>query len=465
MSSRILIIDSVPTNRIVLKVKLLTAQYDVLPCATVVEARHHLTETPVDLIVLDLTQISDEIKQFCTSLRSSPETQSLPIIAIGNFDNANQRLDALRLGADEVLSKPLSDSLLQARIRSLLRAKDTDNELQLRDDTSRALGFAEPPATFARQAVIGMVGGNRPEGLALSRSLNAALNTRIRNLSADRALEESRLTPCPDLFIIDARDYNDLTDTGSLFRFVSDLRSRSESRHAAQLVITPSDQPDIAAMVLDLGSNDVVSDDASLAEIAHRVKILLARKLRTDGLRDSVQDGLRAAVMDHLTGLYNRRYVVPHLTALSERARKTEREFTVMVLDIDHFKSINDTYGHAAGDRILKGVAEVLRDNLRAIDLVARIGGEEFLVALPETSTQRAHASAERLRTMIDRTAFDIGPDLPPAHITVSIGLASSGLSCRSAEDINKLIEHADGALYRSKTKGRNQVSIGQRAA
>ena len=465
MSSRVLIIDSVPTNRIVLKVKLLTAQYDVIPCASVVEARLHLSETPVDLIVLDLTQITEEIKQFCQDIRNTSGSQALPIIAIGNFNHPDQRLSALKLGADEVLTKPISDSLLQARIRSLLRAKDTDNELQLRDDTSRALGFSETAPTFSRPGTIAVIGSNRPEGMALSRSLKASLNTRVRILAPERALEESRLAPYPDLFIIDARDQNHLSDNGHLFRFISDLRSRSTTRHAAQLVITPNDSPEMAAMVLDLGSNDVVSDDASITEITHRTRILISRKIRTDGLRSSVQDGLRAAVMDHLTGLYNRRYVIPHLTALSERARKTEREFAVMVLDIDHFKSINDTYGHSAGDRVLKGVAEVLRDNLRAIDLIARVGGEEFLVALPETSTQRAHASAERLRTIIDRTAFDIGEKYPPVHITVSIGLANSGINCRTNEDINHLIENADAALYRSKSMGRNTVSISQKAA
>ena len=465
MSSRILIIDSLPTNRIVLKVKLLSAQYDVLPCATVTEARHHMLETPVDLIVLDLSQITEEIKQFCKDLRSAPDTQALPVIAIGNFHNAQHRVDALRLGADEALAKPIADSLLLARIRSLLRAKDTDNELKLRDDTSRALGFSDTASEFARVPMIGMIGGNAPESLALSRSLNAALSTKIRRLASDRALEESRLAPAPDLFIIDARDYSDLSDASTLFRFVSDLRSRSESRHAAQMVIAPSDQPDIAAMALDLGANDVVSEEVSIAEIAHRVKILIARKMRTDGLRDSVQTGLRAAVLDPLTGLYNRRYMVPHLTALAERCRKTDREFTIMAVDIDHFKTVNDTYGHAAGDRVLQGIAEVFRDNLRAIDLVARIGGEEFLIALPETSTQRAHASAERIRTMIDRSAFDIGAHQPPVHITVSIGIASSGLDCHSQDDINALIERADTALYRSKTLGRNTVSISQRAA
>ena len=156
-------------------------------------------------------------------------------------------------------------------------------------------------------------------------------------------------------------------------------------------------------MALDLGANDLIPADFDDAELAIRLRTQVKRKQEADSLRAALDEDLRLAVIDPLTGLYNRRYAMAHLKRLTTRAAETGRNFTIMVADLDRFKQVNDTFGHAAGDAVLVEVARRLKDNLRGNDLVARIGGEEFLIALPDCQLSEARQAGERIRRIIDR--------------------------------------------------------------
>ncbi len=477
MSGRILLVDSIATNRIVLRVKLLAAHYFVTPCATVEEAGVALAAERPDLILIDLSGPAMQAYDFCRAIKANPDMAAIPIIATGSFSTLSDRIAALRAGADDVLEKPLNDALLQARIRSLLRARDATSELRLREDTQRALGFAEEAEEFAPMGRVALVTDRAGDLTPSLTALIERLPQPFTAIESSKMLTTAAITPLPDLFIIDGIGaQTGATVASDVFRMVADLRSRSETRHAAQLVILPEDASDMAAMVLDLGANDLVTASVSADELTHRVRALLRRKAQTDRLRDTVRHGLQAAVTDQLTGLYNRRYALPHLAKMAERALANGRDFTVMVLDIDHFKSINDQHGHAVGDRVLAEVARRLRDNLRAVDLIARIGGEEFLVAMPDTTAAQGQVAAERLRRMIEGTPFVAQPEAtaltkamsvtsPPIRVTLSIGVAVGGPSSLNAEDVDMLFNRADAALYSAKSAGRNMVTVSQSAA
>ncbi|MGJ8621612.1 MAG: diguanylate cyclase [Yoonia sp.] len=191
-------------------------------------------------------------------------------------------------------------------------------------------------------------------------------------------------------------------------------------------MLTTDDTADTAAHFLDIGADDVVAQAVTTQELVLRATALLARKHQHDKLRTMVHDGLNAALTDPLTGLYNRRYLDPHLARMAEQAEKSGRCFAVMMIDIDHFKAINDGYGHAAGDQVLVQLADRLRENLRAIDLVARVGGEEFLVAMPRASARQARLAADRLRRMVNNRPFDVDTDVAPVAVTVPVGVAVS---------------------------------------
>jgi two-component system cell cycle response regulator len=244
---------------------------------------------------------------------------------------------------------------------------------------------------------------------------------------------------------------------------MSELRSRHATRYSAVCIALPREARDTAAMALDLGASDLIEEGSDPAEIAHRIRVQIDQKRRIDRLRASVATGLRMALTDPLTGLYNRRYALPHLARIAGHAQTTGRSFAVMLMDLDRFKSVNDTHGHAGGDAVLIEVAERFRTNLRAVDLVARIGGEEFLVALPDTSLAAARSTAERLRRVIEERPVRL-PQGGSTHVTMSIGLAM----CETGDGpdrIDSLIARADNALMAAKAEGRNQVTVALSAA
>ncbi len=463
MSGRILIVDTVATNRIVLKVKMLSAQFSVDACSSRIEAEAIIATNRPDLILVNLSDPAEDRHDFCKTLKSEPETASIAVIAVGVADTSRARFAALDAGADDVLPRPMNDTLLLARIRSLLRVRSASQELVLRDSTSRALGFEEASAQFETAAHVAFLS---PEGASrhdLVRMLSEGLRQPVRELETTGVLKQTAVTPAPDLFVVDGTDTG--TSPNALFGLVSDLRSRSETRLSTQLIVVPHGQPELAAMFLDLGADDVVTCGTSKGEITLRAKALIRRKLLHDRLRDTVRNGLHAAVTDPLTGLYNRRYVEPHLARMATQSRNAGRELAVMMLDIDHFKSINDTYGHAAGDKVLVQLADRLRENLRAIDLVARIGGEEFLVAMPRTTSAQARGAADRLRRLVNCRPFDLGEACPQLRVTVSVGVAVSGLGGMEQRNLGQMCDQADAALYAAKSAGRDQVAMSKSAA
>lgn len=460
MSGRILIVDAVPTNRIVLRVKMLAAQFAVEACASSAEARAIIANQCPDLILVNLSDPTEDRHGFCTALRADPNTSTIAIIAVGTADTSRARFAALDAGADDVLARPINDALLLARIRSLLRARSVTEELLLRDSTSRALGFCENRDSLVNTGRITVITPEAAPMPELIATLNAGLGHSVVVQTASAVLRHTDDVHCADLLIIPAAAPCD--HAVALFSLVSDLRSRVDTRLASLLVMVPDGKPEVGAMFLDLGADDVVMQNALPQEIILRAKALVRRKQLHDALRRNLLDGLQAAVTDPLTGLFNRRYVDHHLARMSEQSAVAGSALAVMMIDIDHFKAINDTYGHAAGDRVL---AARLRDNLRAVDLVARIGGEEFLIAMPRTSARQAQGAADRLRRLVNQTPFDLGESYAPIPVTISVGVTLSDEAGQDQPDTHLMCDLADAALYRAKSAGRDCVAMHLTAA
>jgi diguanylate cyclase (GGDEF)-like protein len=173
-------------------------------------------------------------------------------------------------------------------------------------------------------------------------------------------------------------------------------------------------------------------------------------------LKDAYARIERIAVRDELTGAYNRRFLLEALARERARSKRLATWFTLCLFDVDHFKSINDTLGHAAGDAVLKHFAQIAGSGLRDVDIFGRYGGEEFLLLLPDTDSRGAVAAAERLRASVQAEDF---PQLPAGQrVTVTVGLATS----RPDESVEALLARADSALYQGKAAGRNRVvSVG----
>lgn len=454
MTGRILVVDDVATNRIVMKVKLAAACYSVLQ-ADCGEAALRLarSERP-DLILLDVMMPDMSGVSVCERLKSDPETADIPVILITALSDSDSKVDGLKRGADDYLTKPVDEVTLLARVRSLLRSSEIQRELRLREDSYAGLGFAEPTTGFDGPGKVALVAPDAATGMAWKRALGSVVGNPLEVLPREHALQ-TRVQAAPDLFVIAA----DLATRNEGLRLLSDLRSRPASRHAAVLMILPQGDTERGAVALDLGAGDILYDPFDIGELAVRIEMQLRRKSQSDRLRASVEAGLELAVTDSLTGLHNRRYA---LRRLDRMMMAPGRGVAVMMLDLDHFKSVNDSFGHAAGDHVLAAVAKRLRNQLRPQDLLARLGGEEFLVAVQDVGSETALDCAERLRRAVGETPIT-GPGLDlPIPVTMSVGLA---MTQTHGETADALLERADQALYGSKHEGRNQVTVSASAA
>ena len=451
MSGRILIVDDLATNRIILKVKLNAAYHETLMAASGAEALLRARTDNPKLILLDMVLPDISGIEVCRRLRADPVTRDIPVVIITASNDRDSRMRALAAGADEFLSKPLNEVILLARIRSLLRAHQTEAELRTRSETCGTLALAEPQPVFEHPSVVGLIAENGATALAWQKSLTPHLRAQTRILTPQSALSADATLPLPDCYVVSER----LGSGDAGLRLVADLRSRNDSRFAAIMLAMANPHPARAALALDMGATDLITLPWDDEETALRVQMHIKRKRRADTLRAAVSDGLRMAVIDPLTGLYNRRFGMAHLERIAERARAERDTYGVLVLDLDSFKAINDTYGHAAGDRVLEDVGATLRDTLRPSDLIARIGGEEFMVVLPACGADDAFQVGQRLSKAIADTVTMVDGLPMPIQVTASVGVAVGDAESAAMQVLHK----ADLALLSSKAEGRNKVT------
>jgi two-component system cell cycle response regulator len=238
-------------------------------------------------------------------------------------------------------------------------------------------------------------------------------------------------------------------------RFAAQVRSDESTRHVPLLAVVDFDQRARLIKALEIGVNDLLARPVDPGELSARVRTQIRRKRYTDYLRNNLDQSLELAVTDQLTGLHNRRYMSGRLKALVERAGKGGEPVCVLAIDVDHFKKINDSFGHDVGDEVLREFAVRLASNVRAIDLAVRHGGEEFLVVMPDTRLEDAHRIAERIRLHVAGSPFRVMDGGEALDVTISIGVAVSLLG-ETRPDL--LLKRADEAMYEAKATGRNRV-------
>lgn len=440
MTGRILIVDDVATRRIVLKVRLAAASYDVVQAADIAAARAVLAAGAAALVIL--SSRLPGLAQFCAELRRGPGGAGRGILVLGSGLAVAERLSLLAAGADDVLPAQLADGALMALVRSLLRRRAAA--------PAPGPGLAEAPAGFDRPGRVVLVCDDACARDRLAAELGRWRLT-VAAMASDRVFPSLRTGPAPDAFVLTCPD-------GSLqeLRLLAELRARPASANCPVVVLGALADPEFRIMALDLGAADVLALDCDRQELALRLQARIGQKRDADRRRAAVERELRLAKTDPLTGIANRRAAMEQLAAMAAEAAAPGEGYALMVLDIDRFKLVNDRFGHPAGDRVLAEVARRLPASLREGDLVARIGGEEFLVALPMAALVPARRAAERLRRAIEVEPVRL-PGGETVRVTVSIGLTLAG---PGDDDVEAAMARADRALYAAKAQGRNTVTV-----
>jgi two-component system, cell cycle response regulator len=461
MSARILIVDDVAANRIIQQARLAAAFYEPVLAADGAACLAIAREERPDLVLLDLGLPDIPGLEVLRRLRREPACRDIPVIALAG-PRAEERLAAFAAGADDVMTRPANERLLLARVRNLLRLK-AESDFPAHDALAIS-ALAEGPAAFEPQGTIALVAAQSAPAESLREALAGQLRDRLVVLSRREALAEIAAgqgrDSLPEVFILQ----DDGRTPSTTLRLLTELKSHQATRHAAVCVIGPAGEGDEAAMAFDLGADDAVGPGITAEELALRTRGLLRRKRHADRQRLRMQDGLRLAMRDPLTGLYNRRFAAPQLSSVALCAQQEGSPFAVMVMDLDRFKLVNDLYGHTAGDQVLVEVARRLTLNLRETDVLARIGGEEFLAILPRSGMATARRVAERLCQAMEDEPIRLasGEEL---RVTVSIGVAVAGAGGETSYAVEGLVEQADLALLESKGAGRNQVTFRLTAA
>src|SRR5579863_2227543 len=453
MTAKILVVDDIFPNIKLLEARLTAEYFDVITASNGADALAICAREECDLLLLDVMMPGMDGFEVCRRIKKNPATTHLPVIMVTALDQPSDRLRGLEAGADDFLTKPIDEIALIARVRSLARLKVVLDDLRSRASTALALGMPDPfSAALADEGLGGRILLVDDRAASAAQVVFALRDKYTVDVERDpHAGTAKAFSGAYDMVLVSLG----LQGFDAL-RLCSQIRSHERTRQLPILCLAEMEDRARVLRALDLGVNDFLMRTIDSNELVARVRTNLRRKRYADQLRENVQASLELAVVDPLTGLNNRRYFETHLATLVAQAVDTSRPLALMILDIDHFKGVNDTHGHDAGDKILKGFAERVRKVIRIPDMICRLGGEEFVVVMPDTNMEVAARIAERVRAEIEQERFTVVDEAGTAiGITVSIGLAERG------QDLSPdgLFRRADRALYRSKTNGRNRVS------
>ena len=454
MTARILVVDDLLPNLKLLEAKLSNEYFEVKTAESGLEALECIAADPPDIVLLDIMMPGMDGFEVCSKIKANPDSAHIPVVMVTALSDREDRVRGLEAGADDFLTKPVDDTALFARVRSLVRMKMLMDEWRLRERTSESLtlldGPSGPQAETGTDARILVIEDKEFYAAQLSEMLSADGHEATVIHRPEDAVETLGKDDF-DMIILELR-----LEQGDALRLCAQIRSVDTLRHVPILLLAEDVDTERLARAMDLGCNDYVVRPIDQNELLARCRTQVRRRRYQARLRDNYERSFEMALTDGLTGLYNRRYLEAHLSGLIERIAGGRRHLSVIMLDIDHFKNINDTYGHATGDEVLQEMCARVMKGVRSFDTVARYGGEEFVVVMPETDLSVATVVAERLRHAVAAQPFTVITTDRKLDITMSLGVAE--VDVIGGDTTRSLINRADEALYAAKAAGRNRV-------
>ncbi len=453
--SRILVVDDDPMNVKLVEGILKREGYESLKALDGEEALDKVQRERPDLILLDVMMPGIDGYQVTRQLKGDPATAAIPIIMITALNGTEDKVRGLECGADEFLTKPVNAAELLARTKSMLRLKQYQDQLMLRTRSETAFGkghgpLAPTPGKPPRQHVL-LVEDNDKD----LRLLSGQIEDRGYDVSVahdGEAALQKILAGGVDLVLLDI-----FLPGMDGFEVCQRLKESAETRDIQVALITCLKDLEGKIKGMELGADDYLVKPVDGRELSVRVKALLAKKSYLDQLHAHYEQALSSAISDGLTGLYNQTYFKKYLKLELKRSLRQNYPTSLLMLDLDDFKGLNDRFGHPAGDMVLQETARLIREAIREVDLAARYGGEEFAVVLPYSDTRGARVVAERILKALRALDLEDATGARLGNISASIGIAACPEDAREART---LIQQADAMLYHAKQNGKNRIEM-----
>jgi two-component system, cell cycle response regulator len=453
VTARILVIDDVPLNLKLLEARLMAEYFQVLTAETGSQALQICESGHCDLVLLDVTTPEMDEFEFCRRLKANPDTRHLPLIMLTAPDQHEYRLRGLQAGADDFLTKPVNDLALISRVRSLVRLKMVTDELRM-----RAAAAGEPMYNRLLADPISLSCG---EGRILVVDDRSSSHQQMVKFLSMAHLDTESSDPKDVLISVNQREFDCVLislSTGSpdSLRLCAQIRSLENSCSLPVIVIADHDQDENVMRALELGANDYLRRPVEKTELLARIRTQIRRKRYDDRLRKCVRAMIEMAMIEPLTGLYNSRYFDRHYFGLFDKAVHSGRPLSAIICEIDHFHQINDKFGNDAGDAVLREIARRIRKSIRNIDTASHVGGEEFVIVLPDTDMRAASAVAEQIREEITSRPIVLDKRELQLNMTICVGVAA----CEPAQGDSpeNLLKCAAAALNNAKQSGRNRI-------
>jgi len=452
MTARVLVVDDILANVKLLEARLAAEYFEVLSAFSGREALDLLARERVDVVLLDVMMPGMDGFEVCRRIKTNVQTHHIPVVMVTALDQPADKVQGLESGADDFLTKPVDDIALVTRVKNLARLKMLNDEMIMRASTGRQMGIPDDGALA--KALSGRSGrvlvvDDHPRSASRLLEVLSKSNDAFAERDPQGAIQ--KLTEHNfDLLVVSLS-----LQASDGLRLCSQVRSLDRTRHLPIVILVePGDEARLLRG-LDMGVNDYLMRPIDRHELLARVKTQIKRKRHSDFLRHRLAESVEQSITDGLTNLHNRRYMEGHLKTLVTESLKAGRALSMLIADIDHFKQVNDTFGHDAGDVVLREFAVRLKRNTRGIDLACRLGGEEFVIIMPDTDIARAYQVGERLRAHVAAENFPIGNERT-IRVTASVGIATLERGDDTPETIYK---RADNALYAAKRRGRNRVA------
>ena len=450
MSARVLVVDDIEANRRLLQAKLEAQYYTVMHAENGQQALDIARQEVPEIILLDVMMPGMDGYETCKRLKADPRTSFIPVVMVTALSDSDDRVRGLDVGAEDFLTKPVDDFALMSRMGALLRYNAVASELRQRQASGLKAGAVDVISVeeLARPSRVFIVDDNPRTSLRMANMLRDAGHL------ATTLLEAGDMSNLADLGV-DILILSLSSQSFDALKLCAHFKMTESTRSISIILVCDQSERLLAGKGLDIGASDVIISPVDRQELLARVRTQTRRSRYIDVLRKRVDRGLELSVIDQLTGLYNRRYMVSHLQQVMHRSVMGGKPVSVVMCDIDHFKSVNDTYGHDVGDEVLVELANRLRENVRPMDVVCRPGGEEFLVIMPDTPGDLACAAAERIRRAVASAPFHVSSGSRDISITLSAGVSTISGDQDTMADLTK---RADTALYHAKSAGRNRV-------